>query len=149
MKPGEKRRNTRRSVSYPAFLDVGDDAPPRECILCDASQEGALLTVADPKTLPDEFTLALSVDGAARRRCRVMWRGKDQIGVSFVKAFNAPIRPLDVSHEIAPPVPAAGPEPLELQLPDAPATAPREAEPDAPPAVDESDMFDIDTLMRT
>ncbi len=49
MAPGEKRQNLRRAISYPAFLDLGDGLPPRECLLCDVSQEGALLTVVDPQ----------------------------------------------------------------------------------------------------
>ena len=85
MQTAEKRRNLRRTVSYPAFLDLGDGLPARECTLCDASQEGAQLAVADPDSLPNEFILALSADGAARRRCRVMWRTEKQIGVEFLK----------------------------------------------------------------
>ena len=85
MQPAEKRKNLRRTFTYPAFLDFSDGLPPRPCKLRDASQEGAQLAVADPKSLPDEFILALSFDGAARRRCRVMWRTDDQVGVQFLK----------------------------------------------------------------
>jgi hypothetical protein len=98
MQPVEKRKNLRRTFTYPAFLDFGDGLPPRPCKLRDASQEGAQLAVADPKSLPDEFILALSFDGAARRRCRVMWRTDDQVGVQFLKdsttmrpAMRAPV----------------------------------------------------------
>ena len=79
----DKRINPRRSVTYPAYIDLDDGNPPQECTLRDASQEGALLAVADSKSLPDEFTLALSSDGAARRRCTVAWRQDGQIGVRF------------------------------------------------------------------
>jgi hypothetical protein len=85
MQPAEKRRSLRRAISYPAYLDLGDGSPPRECTLCDASQEGAQLVVANPDGLPDLFVLALSADGAARRQCRVVWRTKNQIGVEFLK----------------------------------------------------------------
>ena len=98
MQPAEKRKNLRRTVTYPAFLDLGDGAPARPCKLRDASAEGAQLSVADPNSLPDEFILALSFDGAARRRCRVMWRTDDQVGVQFLKdsttmrpAMRAPV----------------------------------------------------------
>ena len=84
----EKRKNVRRAITYPAFLDFGDGLPAREFTLCDASQEGAQLAVADPNSLPDEFILALSSDGAARRRCRVIWRTENQIGVEFLKDFK-------------------------------------------------------------
>jgi hypothetical protein len=85
MQPTEKRKNLRRSITYPAFLDFGDGSPARECTLCDASQEGAQLMVADPKSLPEQFILALSSDGAARRHCRVVWRTEAQVGVVFLK----------------------------------------------------------------
>src|ERR1041384_2761090 len=128
---GEKRKNPRRFVTYPAFLDLGDDAPPRECLLCDVSKGGALLAVTDPESLPDEFTLALSTDGAARRRCKVMWRETDQVGVAFVKDFNSPVRPLDVSH--------AGAEiPTEAQG--------RDLQGDEAAGDSGRDAFDIDTL---
>ena len=84
----EKRKNLRRSITYPAFIDLGDGSPPRECTFCDASQEGAQLAVADPKSVPDEFILVLSSGGAARRRCRVAWRTENEVGVEFLKELN-------------------------------------------------------------
>ena len=81
----EKRKNLRRSISYPAFIDFGDGSPTIECTLCDASQEGALLAVAEPDGVPNEFILALSSDGATRRRYRKAWRTEDQVGIEFLK----------------------------------------------------------------
>ena len=94
MSSAEKRKNLRRSIAYPAFIDLGDGSPPRECTFCDASQEGALLAVAEPDSVPDEFILALSSDGAARRRCRVAWRIENQIGVEFLKDLKKNASPM-------------------------------------------------------
>jgi hypothetical protein len=94
MSSAETRSNRRRAVTYPAYIDVGDGSPARQCTLCDASQHGALLEVAEPHTLPNQFTLALSVDGAARRKCRVAWRTKAQIGVEFLKDDKKNLRPI-------------------------------------------------------
>src|SRR4029079_13497041 len=105
MQPGEKRKNLRRLVSYPAFLDLGDDRPAVKCALCDASQEGAQLAVANAEALPDEFILALSSDGAARRRCRVTWRAEDSVGVEFLKDLKTGAR------AVRRPVPGVAPEP--------------------------------------
>jgi hypothetical protein len=58
MQTAEKRKNLRRTIDYPAFLDLGDGSPPRPCKLRDASAEGAQLAVAEPNSLPDEFILA-------------------------------------------------------------------------------------------
>src|SRR3954470_13939959 len=98
MLSSEKRKNLRRSISYPAFIDLGDGSPVRECTLCDASQEGALLNVADPKSVPDLFTLALSSDGAATRKCRVAWRRSGQVGVEFLKETKKDLRPARPVH---------------------------------------------------
>jgi hypothetical protein len=108
MQPGEKRKNPRRLVSYPAFIDLGDDRAAVKCALCDASQEGAQLAVADPAALPDEFILALSSDGAARRRGRVTWRAEDSIGVQVLKDIKKGARTIrrpvaNVAPEQAPP----------------------------------------------
>jgi hypothetical protein len=105
--PGDKRRNPRRSINYPAYIERGGGQPAVECSLCDASQEGAQLAVADPSSLPQEFILALSSDGAARRRCRVMWRTDDHVGVEFLKEVKK--RPSTLRHtvRVAMPEPAA------------------------------------------
>ena len=101
MSPLEKRKNLRRAITYPALIDLGDGSPLRECSLCDASQEGAQLLVADPDSLPDQFVLALSLDGAARRNCRVVWRLEKQIGVTFLKDAKRPDRPSADAQAIA------------------------------------------------
>jgi hypothetical protein len=104
MQSADKRKNPRRAVTYPAFIELGDGLPARPCVLRDASQGGAHLAVADPKDLPDEFILALSSDGAARRRCRVAWRTESEVGVEFVKELKAsrPPRPMPVTHASVP-----------------------------------------------
>jgi hypothetical protein len=105
MTTGDKRRTPRRSVTYPAYIDIGDGSPVRECFLCDASQEGALLSVTDTRHLPKEFILALSADGAARRRCEVAWRSEGQVGVRFIRDAkkSKPARPPAGSDIVEPP----------------------------------------------
>ena len=112
----EKRKNLRRSITYPAFIDLGDGSPAIECTLCDASQEGALLAVADPDSVPDEFILALSSDGAARRRCRVAWRTEDQVGVEFLKDLKKNPQPVR-----APVMPSSASRPAAASAPTEPA----------------------------
>jgi hypothetical protein len=81
----DQRKSLRRSISYPATIIRGNDEPAMPCALCNASQEGAQLVVAEPEKVPDRFLLALSADGAARRKCQVVWRSGGQIGVRFLK----------------------------------------------------------------
>jgi hypothetical protein len=105
MQPGDKRKNPRRPINYPAYIERGEGQPAIECTLRDASQEGAQLALADPNSLPQEFILALSADGAARRRCRVMWRAEDHVGVEFLKEPKK--RTMRPAARFAMPAPAA------------------------------------------
>lgn len=132
MQPGEKRKAPRRSISYPAFIDLGGGQALVECRLCDASQEGAHLAVADPNSVPNEFILALSSDGAARRRCRVVWRTDTQIGVEFLKDIMKNTRAR------RPFVPRFGAPEQTTIVPEQSADADAPAEP--------ADQFDIDAL---
>ena len=135
MQPGDKRKNLRRSISYPAFIDLGGDLAPVRCTLCVASQEGAQLAVADPNSLPNEFILALSSDGAARRRCRVVWRADGQIGVEFMK---------DMTKKM----PATRHPLMQFDAPERTTIVPEPAVPPQMPqaSVETADQVDIDTL---
>lgn len=53
------------------------------CALSDISETGARLDVDKPDAVPDRFVLLLSDSGSVRRRCRVVWRKAQQIGVTF------------------------------------------------------------------
>ena len=96
----EKRKGLRRTVTYPAWIRLSEDAPPLKCSLCDASDKGAQLAVSAPDKLPETFTLALSADGAAIRHCRVVWRTDKAVGVEFVK------KPVNVARRRPAPAPA-------------------------------------------
>jgi hypothetical protein len=50
----------------------------------DVSASGARIHVREAIELPGEFILALNKTGTVRRRCRVMWRAKKDIGVRFI-----------------------------------------------------------------
>jgi hypothetical protein len=78
----DKRRAIRRPMRYNAIL-VLEDETQRGCILSDISDTGARIDVATADELPDRFMLLLSGNGAARRRCRVVWRQPTQVGVNF------------------------------------------------------------------
>ncbi len=68
-----------------------------DCALSDVSDRGARINVHDLEVIPDNFLLLLAGGGAARRKCRVIWRQPQQIGVKFenwlderVQAARAP-----------------------------------------------------------
>lgn len=75
----ERRESPRFELHYLAQLDVGYDALPINCIICNISANGAKLTVGT-HDVPDEFMLVF------KRRCRVVRRTEGQVGVKFVQA---------------------------------------------------------------
>ena len=81
----EKRKGHRQTLKYPAKLDFGDGTPLVSCILTDVSASGARFAVEHPDKIPDNFSLLLAPEHHAKRRCKVMWREANQIGVEFVK----------------------------------------------------------------
>ena len=80
----DRRRAPRRKVSAAGYLYTGDGWPLGACRMKDVSRGGAKLAHSIAGDLPNEFLLALSKDGAVRRRCRVAWRTENQLGVRFL-----------------------------------------------------------------
>ena len=54
------------------------------CVVRILSENGAALDVPDPPGIPGEFDLIMA--GQAARHCRVIWRKKNRIGVTFESA---------------------------------------------------------------
>lgn len=69
-------------MRYHAVLVLDGDAV-QGCTLSDISDSGARIDVDATDKLPDHFTLILSGNGAPQRKCRVVWRQPNQIGVNF------------------------------------------------------------------
>ncbi len=82
----EKRKNTRRAMRYGAWIGIGAESPLSGCMVSDISETGARLVLENPKELPEMFNLLLSGRGGIYRRCRVVWRRDNQVGVHFQKA---------------------------------------------------------------
>ncbi len=79
---------------YAARIMGIDGTWQRECLLENASDKGAKLTVfgsLEDLNL-DEFFLTLSTSGNAHRRCKRIWLNGDQIGVQFLKAVPVKAR---------------------------------------------------------
>jgi hypothetical protein len=54
------------------------------CVIADVSKTGARLTFRTAHDVPEMLELRLSKTSPASRRCRVVWRARDAIGVRFV-----------------------------------------------------------------
>lgn len=85
----DKRVNLRRGVHIPAKLIASRDAPLRDCVVLDISELGARLGLDDAQDTPEEFTVLLAPQGRPYRRCRVVWRTDNQMGVIFDKDISS------------------------------------------------------------
>jgi hypothetical protein len=62
--------------------------PICDCALIDVSQGGARLAVLASDMVPDEFLLTFSGSSDVSRRCKTMWRGHDEVGITFLKTVD-------------------------------------------------------------
>jgi hypothetical protein len=54
-----------------------------DCVIRNTSEHGARLEVSSPGGIPDTFDLKDKTSGRVRR-CRVVWRKPEAIGVEFI-----------------------------------------------------------------
>jgi hypothetical protein len=106
---GDNRKAMRRPLRYSAWMAF-DNEKPHGCVLSDISDSGARLDVEDVNSVPERFMLLLSGTGAARRSCRVIWRGDAQIGVAFEKPVADAGKTPAAKPGVAPPPDGAKPE---------------------------------------
>jgi len=79
--PVESRKRDRLVRSEPGVIRFGGQS--RSCGIVNVSQLGAMLSLVDPKDLPDEFELSLCANSIPRR-CTTTWRKSYFVGVKFV-----------------------------------------------------------------
>lgn len=79
----EQRKAVRRMVKLPAKIDTGKGLPLRDCTLVDISDLGARLAVHHAENVPNEFAILLSPFARPFRKCRLVWRLSDYVGVEF------------------------------------------------------------------
>jgi hypothetical protein len=77
----DRRKNFRVEWNLPATIYDADRHLERPCILSNMSNGGANLTGIRASTIPDEFRLRTPL--GERRRCRVVWRTENSLGVQF------------------------------------------------------------------
>ena len=59
----------------------------------DISEDGARLAVDQPHSLPNEFSLNIYNGVIVTRRCRVVWRSSDQVGVNYTEPTGTAVLP--------------------------------------------------------
>ena len=87
----DKRKHIRRPMGYNAWIGTDQDAKPQGCVVSDISHSGAKLAVQNPDKLPDGFKLLLSTPSSVSRKCHIVWRSANQVGVLFEKPVD--VRP--------------------------------------------------------
>jgi hypothetical protein len=80
--PRERRTTFRVEWNSAAMLYDCRGRRARPCVVSNFSNGGAKIIGVRPETLADEFLLRLSPHSRARR-CRVVWRSEDALGVEF------------------------------------------------------------------
>jgi hypothetical protein len=82
----ELRKKPRRHFHYNARILIDEKGTTVQCSISDISETGARVTLESDCPLPERFMLLLTQTGAARRRCRVVWRTGATIGIEFPDA---------------------------------------------------------------
>jgi hypothetical protein len=92
----DRRKAVRRTVRLPAKIATGEGGVFRDCTLVDLSDLGARLAIDQADNLPDEFAIFLPPYARPFRKCRLIWRKNEHIGVEFdadwLHRFNAMIK---------------------------------------------------------
>ena len=83
----EGRRHLRVEWISPGTIVLGRNQRERTCVVANLSNGGVKLSGLAVGTLPDEFGLRLTPSKEAPRKCRVIWRGKHEVGVEFEEPF--------------------------------------------------------------
>jgi hypothetical protein len=89
----DRRKTFRVEWNSPATIRYGNLS--RRCILANFSNGGARITGLRGNTVPDEFTLHITRGRGRTRKCRVLWRTDDTIGVEFIGCVEDAEEPAD------------------------------------------------------
>jgi hypothetical protein len=80
----EHRRSSRRNAFMPATIYYPNQADHVDCMVCNLSQDGALLESPLAHELPMMFSLRLKGE-TKLRYCNVVWHSGIQMGVEFTE----------------------------------------------------------------
>jgi hypothetical protein len=77
----ERRKHERPAANEPAQIVFDEQDSTMDCTICDLSDDGACVEVSNTLLIPTLFKLVRS--SGATRLCRVAWRTRNKIGVTF------------------------------------------------------------------
>jgi PilZ domain len=79
----ERRKNFRVEWNSSAKIYDCDGKWELACVVKDLSNGGAKITTAPVGDIPDEFMLRFIRGVRGKRKCKVLWRTRDALGVEF------------------------------------------------------------------
>jgi hypothetical protein len=82
----ENRKYPRRPAQQFGVILNRDRSVLGRCAMLDVSATGAQLRLNATSEVPNEFILILSKNGRVFRRCQIVWRCEDNVGVRFLAA---------------------------------------------------------------
>lgn len=85
-----ERRKLPRHRTLKAGLIAFNRAATIECRVRNLSEIGACLDVVSQVGIPDEFTLLVEHEHL-KKKCRVIWRNPDRLGIEFIVAQDETI----------------------------------------------------------
>jgi hypothetical protein len=87
----EQRKNFRVEWNSPGTIYDRNSNQARPCIVSNFSNGGARITGVRAATVPDEFMLRITP--SRKRKCRVLWRSSDALGVEFTDRITSADEP--------------------------------------------------------
>jgi hypothetical protein len=80
--PVERRNSPREPMHHIIRLKFDDESPWLRGLLNNLSAGGACVSILTTKVVPPEFTLVFPRNNL--RRCRLVWRSGERLGVEFL-----------------------------------------------------------------
>lgn len=87
--PRERRKNFRVEWNSPGTIYNQSGDPGYPCVVNDLSNGGVKISGVIVNEVPDHFTLRIAGDSKTRK-CHVLWRKADSLGVEFTDRFPFP-----------------------------------------------------------
>ena len=88
----DRRKHVRRDVNYRCWIGGTGVAQLIKARVRNISAGGAKVVCPVQNEIPDTVDLYMTQDGKIRRRCKVVWRSEDAMGLMFVTQRGRPSR---------------------------------------------------------
>lgn len=83
-----RRRSTRTFLEASAVVRTEDESFTASCLVHNLSLGGAKIRVDTHDPLPTEFILFLRPGSQIGRRCQIVWRVGNRVGVRFLSTYD-------------------------------------------------------------